>query len=94
MAILQCRRANRLIATYKANKLAKAKLIGTKFDELSMQQVRELHSLVNLEDVRCAFMETHAGHVDPSGITFAYAKGAKQLGAEIHAQVVVNVAGL
>ena len=99
---------------------AKAKLFGAKFDELTMKQVQELHPLVNLEGVRCAFMETHAGHVDPSGVTFAYAKGAKQLGAEIHrftpvtattqrddgswtvttpkgdihAQVVVNVAGL
>ena len=63
---------------------AKAKLYNIKFEELSLEQVRELHPLVNLDGIRCAFMETNAGHVDPSGVTFAYAKGAKQNGAEIH----------
>ena len=99
---------------------AKAKYFGVDFYELSMDEVRKMHPLVNLEGIRCAFHEPDAGHVDPSGVTYAYAQGAKQRGAAIHrftpvietnprpdgswdvvtdkgtvhAQVVINVAGL
>ena len=99
---------------------AKARYFGFEFYELSMDEVQKMHPLVNLEGIRCAFHEPDACHVDPSGVTYAYAKGARQRGAKIHrftpvietnsredgswdvvtpkgtvhAQVVVNVAGL
>jgi len=99
---------------------AKARGFGAEFYELTMDEVREKHPLVDLAGVRCAFFEPGSGHVDPSGVTHAYAKGARQRGAQIHrftpvtathpradgswdvltpkgsvhAQVVINVAGL
>ena len=63
---------------------AKAKYFGVDFYELSMDEVRKMHPLVNLEGIRCAFHEPDAGHVDPSGVTYAYAQGARQRGAAIH----------
>ncbi|RED45785.1 GcvT family protein [Aestuariispira insulae] len=63
---------------------AKAKYFGVDFYELSLDEVRKMHPLVNLEGIRCAFHEPDAGHVDPSGVTYAYAQGARQRGAAIH----------
>ena len=37
-----------------------------------------------MDGIRCAMYEPDGGNVDPSGVTHAYAKGARQMGAEIH----------
>lgn len=99
---------------------AKAKYFDVDFYELSQQEARELNPLVNFDDIRCIMFEADGGSVDPSGVTHAYAKGARANGAEIyrhtpvletnaradgswdvvtdkgtiHADVVVNAAGL
>ena len=39
---------------------------------------------LNTDGVRCAMFEPDGGNVDPSGVTHAYAKGARNNGAEIH----------
>ena len=41
------------------------------------------HPLVNYEGVRCVMFEPDGGNVDPSGVTQAYASGARKMGAEI-----------
>jgi len=99
---------------------AKAKYFQVEFHELSRDEAEKLHPLANFDDIRCIMYEPDGGNVDPSGVTYAYAKGAKSLGAEIerftpviattqrtdgswdvetdkgviHADVVVNAAGL
>ena len=99
---------------------AKAKTFGVRFDELSLAEAKALHPLVDFDGIRCVMLEPDGGNVDPSGVTHAYAIGAKANGAEIlrhtpvietnpradgtwdvvtpagtiHADVVVNAAGL
>ena len=99
---------------------AKAKFYGLGFYQVSREEAKELHPLAQFDDVRCIMYEPDGGNVDPSGVTHAYAAGARLLGAEIerfcpvtgtearpdgswivrtekgdiHAQWVVNAAGL
>jgi len=63
---------------------AKARYFQVEFHELSRKEAEELHPLVNYDGVRCIMFEPDGGNVDPSGVTHAYAKGARALGAEIH----------
>jgi dimethylglycine dehydrogenase len=42
---------------------------------------RELHPFYNLDGVKAALHTPHDGHVDPAGVTFALAAGARQRGA-------------
>ncbi|MGR3501286.1 GcvT family protein [Pseudaestuariivita sp.] len=63
---------------------AKAKLYGMNFHEVSREEAERLHPLVNFDGIRCIMYEPDGGNVDPSGVTNAYAVGARQRGAEIH----------
>ncbi len=62
---------------------AKAKLYGMNFHEVSRDEAERLHPLVDFNGVRCIMWEPDGGNVDPSGVTNAYATGARQNGAEI-----------
>ena len=62
---------------------AKAKLYGMNFHEVSRDEAERLHPLVNFDGIRCIMWEPDGGNVDPSGVTNAYAAGARQRGAEI-----------
>lgn len=99
---------------------AKARYFDVEFHELSIKEASEMHPLVDFDGVRCVMLEPDGGNVDPSGVTYAYAKGARMAGAEInrftpvtetnprpdgswdvvtpagtiHAEIVVNAAGL
>ena len=63
---------------------AKAQAFDADFYELSPNEILDLHPLLNIDDVKCAMYEPLGGHVDPSGVTHAYANGARQNGAEIY----------
>lgn len=63
---------------------AKARYFGVDFHELSIAEAKELHPLVDYRGVRCVMFEPDGGNVDPSGVTQAYAAGARSGGAEIH----------
>ena len=63
---------------------AKAKLYGMNFYEVTRDEAEQLHPLVNYDGIRCIMFEPEGGNVDPSGVTNAYAVGARQRGAEIH----------
>ncbi|MCV6594461.1 MAG: FAD-dependent oxidoreductase [Silicimonas sp.] len=63
---------------------AKAKLYGMNFYEISIEEAKELNPMVNYDGIRCVMYEPDGGNVDPSGVTNAYAVGARQRGAEIH----------
>jgi len=63
---------------------AKARYFEAEFYELSLEEAAEKNPLVNFEDIRCVMFEPDGGNVDPSGVTMAYAAGARQMGAEIH----------
>jgi dimethylglycine dehydrogenase len=63
---------------------AKARRYGMNFYEISRQDAEQLHPLANFDGIRCIMYEPDGGNVDPSGVTAAYAAGARQRGAEIH----------
>jgi dimethylglycine dehydrogenase len=63
---------------------AKARLYGMEFHEIGRNEAERLHPLVDFTGVRCIMFEPPGGCVDPSGVTHAYAAGAKARGAEIH----------
>jgi len=63
---------------------AKAKLYGMNFHEISRDEAERLHPLVDFDGISCIMYEPDGGNVDPSGVTNAYAVGARQRGAEIH----------
>ncbi len=62
---------------------AKAKLYNMNFHEIGRNEAERLHPLVDFDGVRCIMYEPDGGNVDPSGVTNAYATGARQNGAEI-----------
>ncbi|MDQ7071461.1 MAG: FAD-dependent oxidoreductase [Rhodobacterales bacterium] len=62
---------------------AKAKLYGMNFYEVTRDEAEKLHPLVNFDGIRCVMFEPDGGNVDPSGVTHAYAAGARKMGAEI-----------
>ena len=63
---------------------AKARYYGLKFHEVSQEEAEALHPLVDYDGIRCIMFEPSGGNVDPSGVTNAYATGARQNGAEIY----------
>ncbi|MFD3189604.1 FAD-dependent oxidoreductase [Sedimentitalea sp. HM32M-2] len=63
---------------------AKARLYGMNFHEIGRDEAERLHPLVDFDGTRCIMWEPEGGNVDPSGVTQAYAAGARQAGAEIH----------
>ncbi|MEP7456638.1 FAD-dependent oxidoreductase [Phyllobacterium sp. SB3] len=63
---------------------AKARRYEMNFFEVNRAEAERLHPLVNFDGIRCIMFEPEGGNVDPSGVTMAYAAGARQRGAEIH----------
>ena len=63
---------------------AKARRHGFDFHEVPRAEAERLHPLVDYDGVRCIMHEPQGGNVDPSGVTAAYAAGARMRGAEIH----------
>ena len=63
---------------------AKAKYFQVEFHELSRDEAERMHPLTDFDGIRCIMLEPDGGNVDPSGVTYAYAKGARQRGAEVH----------
>jgi dimethylglycine dehydrogenase len=63
---------------------AKARRYGMAFHEVSRDEAERLHPLTDFDGVRCIMFEPLGGNVDPSGVTHAYAAGARARGAEIH----------
>lgn len=63
---------------------AKARRYRMNFYEVGRDEAERLHPLVNFDGIRCIMYEPEGGNVDPSGVTMAYAAGARKRGAEIH----------
>ena len=64
---------------------AKARRYGMNFHELDPRRGRKRCTRWSIStSVRCIMFEPDGGNVDPSGVTNAYALGARQMGAEIH----------
>ena len=60
---------------------AKARYYKMDFYEIGRDEAERLHPLVDFDGIRCIMYEPQGGNVDPSGVTMAYAAGARARGA-------------
>jgi dimethylglycine dehydrogenase len=74
---------------YLKQERAKARYLGLDSDFISLEHARELNPLIDPKKYVGALFEPVDGHVDPSGVTHAYAKGARHYGAKIHRECPV-----
>ncbi|PLP57922.1 glycine cleavage system protein T [Mesorhizobium loti] len=65
------------------NMVAKGRYLGIELEEISPREAAELMPLVDPGQFVGAIHNKEDGHLDPSGVTHAYAKAARKLGAEI-----------
>ncbi|MEQ8394476.1 FAD-dependent oxidoreductase [Thalassobaculum sp.] len=62
---------------------AKARVLGMDTELVGMEEVGRQHPLIDTSHFLGALWDPNEGHVDPSGVTHAYAKAARLKGAEI-----------
>ncbi|MDX8356498.1 GcvT family protein [Sphingopyxis terrae] len=69
---------------------ARHQVLGLETELLGPSEIKELCPLIDVSGVYGAIFDRHEGHVDPSGVTHAYAKAARMAGADIyrHTRVV------
>ncbi|WP_394892988.1 FAD-dependent oxidoreductase [Mesorhizobium sp. AaZ16] len=63
--------------------VAKGRYLGLDLDEISAKEAAELMPLLDPKQFVGAVRNSEDGHLDPSGVTHAYAKAARKLGAEV-----------
>ncbi|MEM9774772.1 MAG: FAD-dependent oxidoreductase, partial [Chloroflexota bacterium] len=63
--------------------LSLGRAIGHPMELVDTKFIREKHPFYNLDGVLGALHTPEDGHVDPAGASFAFAKGAQQLGAQV-----------
>jgi dimethylglycine dehydrogenase len=63
--------------------LSVGKGLGHEMEIVGPERIAELHPFYNLEGVKAALYTPHDGHVDPAGVAFAMAKGARMMGGTI-----------
>ncbi len=57
--------------------------IGHDMEIIVPGRIHELHPFYNLDGVKAALHTPNDGHVDPAGVTFAMARGARMMGCKI-----------
>ncbi|MCY4219918.1 MAG: FAD-dependent oxidoreductase [Gammaproteobacteria bacterium] len=57
--------------------------IGHDMEIIDPDRIHELHPFYNLDGVKTALHTPNDGHVDPAGVTFAMARGARMMGCTI-----------
>ena len=65
------------------NVVAKGRYLGIELEEISAKEAGELMPLLDPSQFVGAVRTVVDGHLDPSGVTHAYAKAARVLGAEV-----------
>jgi dimethylglycine dehydrogenase len=63
--------------------VAKGRYLGIELEEISPREAGELMPLIDPNEFVGAVRTVVDGHLDPSGVTHAYAKAARVLGAEV-----------
>ena len=63
---------------------SKARHLGLDLEFVSMAEAKTINPLMDTSKFEAALFDPNDGHVDPSGVTQAYAKAARQRGAEVY----------
>ncbi|MDA1071410.1 MAG: FAD-dependent oxidoreductase [Proteobacteria bacterium] len=69
---------------------ARARYLGQEFEIVGPEEIRKLNPLVKMDRVLGGMWGASDGHVDPSGVTQAFAKGARMGGATIERECPVT----
>ena len=71
----------------------KARTIGLPFEVIGPDEIRRVHPLVDTRGVLGAVWNPEDGHVDPTSVTQALVKGARDRGARVHRHTRVTGVG-
>ena len=63
---------------------AKGRYLGMDTELISVAEAKEMHPIFDEQYFVGAMWDAHEGHVDPTGVTHAYAKAARMNGAEVY----------
>ncbi len=63
--------------------VAKGRYLGLDLEEVSVEEAHRLMPLIDPKQFVGAVRNSEDGHLDPSGVTHAYARAARKLGAEV-----------
>ena len=74
---------------YLKRERSKARYMGLDQEFISLKELAELHPLIDPKRYIAALWDPLDGDIDPSGVTYAYAKAAKKLGANYHTHAPV-----
>ncbi|MEM7283623.1 MAG: FAD-dependent oxidoreductase, partial [Pseudomonadota bacterium] len=75
---------------YLKQERSKARSIGLDQEFVSLEEAKRLNPLLDISQYLGALYDPHDGYVDPSGVTYAYAKAARKLGATYHRHTMVQ----
>ena len=70
--------------------MAKGRYQGIEAEVITPEEAHEIMPLLDPAQFVGALKTVVDGHLDPSGVTYAYAKSARKLGASIETQTMVN----
>lgn len=74
---------------YLKRERSKARYMGLDQEFISLEEIAELHPLIDPKRYLAALWDPLDGDIDPSGVTYAYAKAAKKLGASYYTHAAV-----
>ena len=75
---------------YLKQERSKARYMGLDQEFVSLDEVARMHPLIEPKHYLGALYDPLDGHIDPSGVTHAYAKAAKALGADYFCRTAVT----
>ena len=81
--------SNQIWYDYLKRERSKARYIGLDQEFISLEEVVKKHPLINPKHYLAALWDPIDGEVDPSGVTYAYAKSAKFHGAKYYTHTPV-----
>ena len=76
--------SNKTWYDYLKRERSKARYMGLDQEFISMKELADRHPLIDPSRYLAALWDPLDGDIDPSGVTYAYAKAAKKLGGSYH----------
>ena len=82
--------SNEVWAEYLKRERSKARYMGLDQEFISLDEVKKKHPLIDPKRYLLALWDPIDGEVDPSGVTYAFAKAAKVHGGKYYTHTVVK----
>tara|TARA_Y100000310_G_scaffold168730_1_gene168805 strand:- start:840 stop:3257 length:2418 start_codon:yes stop_codon:yes gene_type:complete len=82
--------SNEIWADYLKRERSKARYMGLDQEFISLEEVKKKHPLIDPKKYLLALWDPIDGEVDPSGVTYAFAKAAKVYGGKYYTSTVVK----